>query len=128
MQNLDVEARIGVDQGEKPVKMGRKLNEKDLQEKFCRLYVERGDLPARTCAVMAGYAEASAHSTASRLLKKPHILERIEQIKVELGDNYILRINKKRREKNYSHFFRTIYRQEYDRQFRELGWYERQCV
>ena len=118
----------GVNEEKTPAKTGRKLDEKQLQERFCRLYAERGDLPARTCAIQAGYSEASAAVTASRLLKRPAILERIEAIKQELGDNYIVRANKKRRELNYRYFFRKIYLQEYKRQLAELGWHERNCV
>lgn len=108
--------------------MGRRLDEKLVQERFCRVYAERGDLPARKCAIEAGYSEASAAAVASRLLKKPAILERIEAIKQELGDNYIVRANKKRRELNYRYFFRKIYLEEYKRQLAELGWHERECV
>jgi phage terminase small subunit len=56
------------------------LNPKE--EEFCQLYVS-GGLTATGCAIKAGYAPKSAKVTASRLLTKPNLQARIDQLRAE---------------------------------------------
>jgi phage terminase small subunit len=86
-------------------KMGRKLNEDELREKFCHLYATRGDLSAKDCVYMAGY---SSVNTAYRLLKDPAILARIEEIKGS-GIPCIVRATLAERKKLYLEKFLRLY-------------------
>lgn len=53
----------------------------DIQENFCREYIL--DLNATQAAIRAGYAARSATVTASRLLTKANIQERIQQLRAK---------------------------------------------
>lgn len=115
--------------GDKQVrKMGRPANAKELQEKFCIAYATRGDVPARQCAVMAGYSSGSAPVTATRLLKKPEIQARIKEI-IDSG-NYqcIVRRNKKERQKLYSQYYEQAYQWKYEEQKATLGYDVKRCL
>lgn len=52
----------------------------DKERAFCRHYVEQGCFNAKGAAIKAGYGAASAHVTASQLLKKPMIQREIERL------------------------------------------------
>ncbi len=54
-----------------------------LEDLFCTHYV-RLNCNGRAAALEVGYAASSAHSTAVKLLKKPHIQQRIREISAPL--------------------------------------------
>jgi phage terminase small subunit len=109
-------------------KLGRPLNAKILQEKFCILYATRGDLPAGRCAVEAGYAESSSTTTASKLLKRPEVQARIRQV-LESGEyNCVVRKPKKARVKLYSEYYEQAYDWKYAEQKALLGHQVRHCL
>jgi len=58
------------------------------QEKFCQLYATDDSLTQTECARLAGYAEKHAAVQASNMLKHPKIIERIRDIKSDLGRKY----------------------------------------
>lgn len=58
------------------------------QKLFCREYVK--DYNGTQAAIRAGYSEKTAAVQASRLLKKPEILEEIRKNQKELADSYCL--------------------------------------
>lgn len=67
----------------------------DKQERFCQAYLLE---PSGTkAAIVAGYAEASAHVTAARLLKNAKVFARIDQLQSERSErtgidaDYVLR-------------------------------------
>lgn len=102
----------------KVVKLGRKLNEKELQEKFCYLYATRGDLSGKACAAEAGYAAPAM--AASRLLKKEGVQLRIEEIK-NSGVPCIVRLPKQERKKLYYEHFLRLYNEKRVELRKELG-------
>jgi hypothetical protein len=61
----------------------------DRQEKFCRALVEN-NYQKRKAAIEAGYAEKSAHVTASETLKNPKILERIRALQEQQAKELFL--------------------------------------
>jgi phage terminase small subunit len=59
-------------------RLSSELTEK--QESFCVFYVIRAGCCGKRAAIMAGYAEASAHVRACRLMKKRKIKKRINDL------------------------------------------------
>lgn len=57
---------------------------KDKQEMFCREYLI--DLNATQAAIRAGYSEKTANRTASEIMSKPDIQNRISELKVQRND------------------------------------------
>jgi len=64
------------------------------QEDFCQYFVMYNN--AMKAAIKAGYSSKTAYRTGADNLKKPHVVERIEELKeqkfkeLELSDGYVL--------------------------------------
>jgi len=64
------------------------------QEDFCKYYVMYDN--ATKAAIKAGYSPKTAYRTGADNLKKPHVVERIEELKeqkfkeLELSDGYVI--------------------------------------
>lgn len=58
------------------------------QEKFCQLYASDDSLTQTECARLAGYSDQYAAVQATKMLKHPKIIERIRDIKTDLGRKY----------------------------------------
>ena len=60
------------------------------QEKFCKIYTTQ-EVTQTEAAIQAGYAKSNAHAIASKMLNGrdfPQILDRIQQLKIELQQKY----------------------------------------
>lgn len=60
------------------------------QEKFCKIYATQ-EVTQTEAAIEAGYAKSNAHAIASKMLNGrdfPQILDRIQQLKIELQQKY----------------------------------------
>jgi phage terminase small subunit len=68
----------------KPADQEKKLTTKE--ENFCQLYLI--DFNASKAAREAGYSEDSAASIGSENLRKPHIQQRIKQLREEMGATF----------------------------------------
>ena len=58
------------------------------QEKFCQLYASDDSMTQTECARTAGYSDQYAAVQATKMLKHPKIIERIRDIKTDLGRKY----------------------------------------
>jgi hypothetical protein len=58
------------------------------QEKFCQLYASDDSITQTECARMAGYSDQYAAVQATKMLKHAKIIERIRDIKSDLGRKY----------------------------------------
>ena len=60
------------------------------QEMFCKIYATQ-EVTQTEAAIQAGYAKSNAHAIASKMLNGrdfPQILDRIQQLKIELQQKY----------------------------------------
>jgi len=58
----------------------------EMQKKFCDEYIRRGRKEQGECARVAGFSDKSADPQSSQMLKKPHIIEYLEEREKEMTD------------------------------------------
>lgn len=60
----------------------------DMQMRFCQEYVK--DQCGQHAAIRAGYSEKTARQIAEKVMREPHVQDKIKELQAEIGDKCLI--------------------------------------